>query len=76
MFLTIADLRHKRLWLEVRCVTCQHTTFLPVGLLPKTLRDDLPVHLAAAFFRCRCGSKQLSTLMVDLDAAKPKPPGF
>ena len=75
MFLTIEDLRRRRLWLEVRCVTCRQTTFLPVRLLPRGLRDDLPVHLAAAFFRCRCGSKQLATVMVDLDAGKPKPPG-
>ena len=75
MFLTIEDLRRRRLWLEVRCVACRQTTFLPVPLLPRGLRDDLPVHLAAAFFRCRCGSKQLATVMVDLDAGKPKPPG-
>ena len=75
MFLTIAEIRRKRLWLEVRCVECHRISYLPHGLLPARLAADLPIHLAAAHFRCSCGSKQVTTLMADLDKLKPKPPG-
>lgn len=69
---TIADIRSKQLWLGIRCEACGRSTYIPAPLLPARLAPDLPVHLAAAFFRCQgCGGKRLVSEACDLDETKP-----
>lgn len=72
MFTTIGELRQQALWLELKCRTCEHATLIPHKCLPERMADDLPVHLAAAYFRCKgCGGKQISAQMTDARAAQP-----
>ncbi|MET3616309.1 DNA-directed RNA polymerase subunit RPC12/RpoP [Rhizobium aquaticum] len=70
---TIADIRSSQVWLGIRCEACGRSTYIPHLLLPARLAPDLPVHLAAAFFRCKgCGGKRLvSAAHNPEDAAKP-----
>lgn len=69
---TIADIRNKQLWLGIRCEACGRSTYIPHPLLPTRLAYDLPVRLAAAFFRCRgCGGKQLVSEASDMNATSP-----
>lgn len=69
---TIADIRSNRLWLGIRCEACGRSTYIPSPLLPARLVHDLPVHLAAAFFRCQgCGGKQLVSEASDMNETSP-----
>ncbi len=69
---TIADIKLTELSLEVKCLECTRTVLFPHRRLPQTLRDDLPVRLAAAFFRCpTCKSKNVATDIVDKLAEQP-----
>ena len=62
---TIGDLKRRKLWLSVSCYCGRHT-LIPYRLLPRRLVDDLPVCLAAAYFRCgACDGKQLQSTMAD-----------
>lgn len=64
---TIDDVMMSQEWLHVRCKSCGRSTNIPFKLLPKRLVGDLPVHLAAAFFRCGgCQSKDLETEMINV----------
>lgn len=56
---TIADIKKRQLWLEVRCRRCTRSTLFPSRNIPKRLPGDLPVPMAAAFFRCSgcCGKR-------------------
>ena len=59
---TIATIETENLWLEIRCRACHRATLIPAKLIPRKLARDLPVSLAAAFFRCQgCGGKDLSS---------------
>lgn len=69
---TIANIRRTQVWLRVHCEACGRSTDMPHTLLPARLADDLPVHLAAAFFRCKgCGGKRLASSIYDPTAGKP-----
>lgn len=67
---TIRDIKDNKLWLSVFCVDCSRTTHIPYRLLNrnrKRLDDDLPVSLAAAFFRCsKCNGKKIETKMINV----------
>jgi len=74
VFQTIDDLRRNEWWLELRCLECERCVHVPHPMLPRRCRPDLPIHLAAGFFRCRCGSKQLRSRAVDLmDPGRARP---
>jgi hypothetical protein len=69
---TIADIRTRKVWLAIRCEVCGRSTQIPHRLLPARLSDDLPVHLAAAFFRCQgCSGKRLVSSIYDPTANLP-----
>lgn len=69
---TIADIRTRKLWLGIKCEACGRSSQIPHGLLPARLSGDLPVHLAAAFFRCKgCGGKRLVSAACNPEETKP-----
>ncbi|SOC89924.1 hypothetical protein SAMN05421890_4913 [Ensifer adhaerens] len=74
---TIADIRKNELWLGVRCTVCGRSVRIPHKILPVRLAADLPVRLAAAFFRCQgCGSKELESFAEGLTANVPFSDGW
>lgn len=69
---TIAEIRKSRLRLGVRCDACTRSVSYPHQLVPARLAADLPVHLAAAFFRCGgCGSKKLTSYIENENGVVP-----
>jgi transcription elongation factor Elf1 len=65
---TIADIKQSGRWLIVQCRSCGRSIQFPPACFPSKLVTDLPVSLAAAYFRCsRCHSKQLESLSLDRD---------
>lgn len=69
---TIADIRKDHMRLGVRCEACSRSVSYPRQLVPARLAADLPVHLAAAFFRCGgCGSKKLTSFIENESGVVP-----